>query len=164
MTGRPSTPTSAMGAFAERLAEMERRIADIERAVGTGTAWRDYTPVISQGATSNIAKTIVRARYAVRGFDVLVMGDLLVTGAGSAGSTVNISLPVTASRAGYHSTGNMLIYRTSTDTAYNGEATLNTATQIVLQSDGAAGGWGVAPSVALANGDIIRFNLTYEAA
>lgn len=72
-----------------------------------GTAWvqwgtdgnagfTSWTPTIAQGASANIAKTIGYARYWRIGGLCYFWVNMLITGSGTSGSAITMSLPLTA--------------------------------------------------------------------
>ena len=127
-----------------------------------GAAAETWTPVITQGV--NVTYTNVFARYQRIQNIVFVYARLNITSAGTAGNGVSVSVPV-AQKNTLSISGNMSIYDTSASTPYNGFAFSITATTINSAGDWAGTGvWGTNPNVAIANGDVIWINLTYEAA
>lgn len=56
-------------------------------------AWTTWTPVVSQGATTNIAKTNDRSRYRVQGKLCEFEFRCALTGAGTASAKVTVSTP-----------------------------------------------------------------------
>ena len=56
-------------------------------------AWNAYTPTVSQGATTDIAKTVTYAKYRQAGKTVDGQVSLVVTGSGTAGFAVQVTLP-----------------------------------------------------------------------
>lgn len=130
-------------------------------------AWTSYTPTVSQGASTDIAKTVHYAKYARWGRLVMCNVSVSVTASGSAGSAVNVTLPVSAAyvSAGL-SAGSVYLYDASITTKYICTAIPSSTTTVAFYASGvsAAGGWGADPNVALANTDFITFSLAYEAA
>jgi hypothetical protein len=127
-------------------------------------AWTAYTPTLTQGAA--VAKTVNYAKYQRIGRTIHAVVDLTLTAAGAAPNDVLVGLPVAAAAfaSGPH-WGTMLIYDASTTTRYQGAAEARTTTTVALSwSQASAAVWGTTPNLALASGDIIRLNLTYEAA
>ena len=131
---------------------------------GEGGAWTTYTPTLSQGASSNIAKTVNYSKYARYGRMITWTFDVSPTAGGTAGSNVTLTLPVTASSsAGLSGSGRIL--DTSTSTTYVTEVTpAGTTTVVFYHATGGVNGWGTAPNLAIASGDNIRGSITYEAA
>ena len=127
-----------------------------------GAVAETWTPVITQGV--NVTYTNIYARYQRIQNIVFVYARLNVTSAGTAGNGVTVSVPVTA-KSTIGISGNMSIYDSSANTPYNGFAFQQTTTGIQSAGDWAGGGvWGSFPSLAIASGDVIWINLTYEAA
>ena len=128
-------------------------------------AWTAFTPTLAQ--SGSVAKTTSHARYMKVGRTVFATIELAVTAAGTAGNDVVVGLPVahmTFGGSGPH-IGTMLIYDASTTTRYQGAAELRSTTTVGLSiSQASAAVWGTGPSIALANGDVIRLSLQYEAA
>ena len=127
-----------------------------------GAVAETWTPVITQGV--NVTYTNIYARYQRIQNIVFVYARLNITSAGTAGNTVAVSVPVTAKNTTGIS-GNMSIYDTSANTPYNGFAFQNAATTVASAGDWSGVGlWGTTPNLAIANGDVIWINLSYEAA
>ena len=131
---------------------------------GEGGAWTSWTPTITQGASSNIAKTVTYAKYARYGRTIHFVFALSPTASGTSGSPVTITLPATAASAsGVIGAG--WLYDTSTTTRYAGAWTSTSTSVVALIHD--AGGlspWGTAPSLAIASGDSVWGQIAYEAA
>jgi hypothetical protein len=127
-----------------------------------GAAAETWTPVVTQSV--NVTYTNIYARYQRIQNVVFVYARLNITSAGTAANAVTVSLPVTAkSTIGIQ--GNMSLYDSSASTPYNGFAFGATTTTIQSAGDWAGTGvWGTTPNVAIASGDVIWLNLTYEAA
>jgi hypothetical protein len=131
---------------------------------GPSTGWTSYTPTVAQGATPNIAKTVVRSRWCYTGFKTVTWTfDLALTASGTAGSKVTLTLPVTAASAN-GVVGAGLILDTGA-AAYGGSWRGASTTTVQFESD-ATGflGWGNTPSIALASGDNLNGSITYEIA
>lgn len=135
----------------------------------TPGAWNtSWTPTISQGVSTNVAKTVSYAAYLQLGKLVMVQYVLAVTGTGTAGSHVNVDLPVTPST-------NIVVNQVVGNghvklagTVYPAQTQMEaaaTAKTFWVESDITGGGViGSSPSAALANGDFIRAAFFYEAA
>lgn len=122
-----------------------------------------YTPTISQGgATADIAKTVTYAKYSQSGRRVLVVVAVTVTGSGTAGQPIQVSLPVTAAASGF-TIGTGFIHDAGA-AVYYVAVRANTTTSVVFHRDGATANVGVAPNFALAANDVIEFHVEYEAA
>lgn len=152
-------------ALAAELAELRRRVADLARAIATVGPWLTYTPQIDQGATTNIAKTIDIAQHRRVGAHIDLELNLAVTGAGTAGAQVTVTLPVASAWTGFPLLGVGGIYDASANTMYVGAVTQASTTTITIETSGIApGGWGVSPNLALANTDRIRCSIRYRVA
>lgn len=130
-------------------------------------AWTSYTPQIDQGATTNITKTVSYARYLKVGRLAIVQFRLDVTGSGTAGSAVTVTLPSAVVPVGAGASGNTFgfcqIYDSSTAINYGGQIRPTTTTQMSFSGDwSAANFWGVAPNLAVANADQIHGTLICE--
>ena len=127
-------------------------------------AWTSYTPTLSQGASSNISKTVTHAKYVQIGKVVILAIKLSITGAGSSGSSIVATLPVT-SAASAIIFGSGMYYDASLNSTYAGGAFINTGTTVAIYAHGAAGNVvGVSPNIAVANGDEFFVSAIYEAA
>ncbi len=128
------------------------------------SAWINYTPTITQSGT--VTATITRARYRRNGTQVEVHVRVDMTAAGSAGSGVTISLPVTAAYTGnVDIVGVMAVYDASAGQVYSGVARLGSTTTIdSLAHNSGATSIGANPSFALASGDVVSCHINYEAA
>lgn len=125
-------------------------------------AWTGWTPQLDQGASSNIAKTINYAKYARVGRTIFFVIDASITGAGTAGSGITMTLPVTAA-ASQSRIGVAQYYDASLNTSSGGMTVLSDTTHVAVFT--LLGDYvGVNPNIATANGDIIHYAGTYEAA
>jgi len=126
-----------------------------------------YVPELDQGVTTNIANTVVWANYTQIGHMVVVHVRLLVTGSGTAGSGIKVALPVPVkTTVSLFGVGSSFIRDASAGADYRGVGIVGNDSMIsfrrgdtTVQSD-----IGVDPNIAVANGDIIAFGVTYEAA
>ena len=129
------------------------------------SAWTSWTPTLAQGASTNIAKTILYAKSVKIGRVVLANFRINITAAGTAGSDFTMTLPYTAT-----ATANLVIghgfYFDSGVARYAGSWELNSAgTAVSISGDWSGGAsWGSTPNVAAANGDVCSGLLMYEAA
>jgi hypothetical protein len=133
---------------------------------GIGEAWTSYTPTVTAGVT--VTNTIQYAKYARVNKLIFVSVALACTSAGSAGSPIYISLPVTAATGG-GSFGNPIgaggFYDTSTTVQYNGTVTQTSTTLMAMFANGTGGSlFGQFPSITVASGDLVFFNAIYQAA
>lgn len=135
-----------------------------QTAVDLG-AWTAHTPQIDQGATTNITKTVNYSKWVRSGRHITWAWRLSVTGAGTAGSPVSLTIPVNSAAGASIGMGSALIFDASATTKYNCVVAYLSATQIVFEHDtSTSNAWGATPSVALANGDVILGMATYEGA
>lgn len=126
--------------------------------------WTAHTPTVSQGASSNISKTVTYSKYIKVGRFVLWTFNISMTAAGTAGSPLRLSLPHAAASTGALSAGGGYIYDASANTTYAGAWGGGTASLIQLIGDWSNGAWGQGPSVAVASGDALLGFVIYEAA
>ena len=135
--------------------------------VGLEPVWTPYTPTLSQGASTNIAKTVTYAKYAVAGKWVTCQVSLASAGAGTSGAAVTVTLPVAAAFVSLPvGSGTYLDNGTA---LYPVIATLASSTTVTLfradVSDGSgAARVGIDPNIAVAAVDNISFSISYEAA
>ena len=130
-------------------------------------AWTSYTPQIDQGATTNIAKTVNYARYLKVGRLAIVQFRLDVTGTGTAGSNVTVTLPsavVPVGSSGLAGTfGYGQIYDASTAVNYGCQIRPLSTTTVAFSGDwSSAAFWGTTPNLAVANGDQLHGTLICE--
>ncbi len=127
--------------------------------------WTSWTPQLDQGVTTNIGKTVTYAKYARVGRNVFFTLNLAITAAGTAGSDVTLTLPVTAASVVLFF-GMAHYYDASTNTTYIGFTRMNTTSLIAAFTvvAGVGGNWGTTPNLAVANGDFINLSGVYEAA
>lgn len=133
--------------------------------VQTGSlgAWTTWTPTITQ--VGSVTHSVVYGRYTKIGRTVYANFTTNVTGSGSAGTGVSISLPVTSAAGSPLRLGSGHIYDTSTATRYTGMCELDSTTAFRIVGDWSSGNqWGGIPSVGLASGDQVSASITYEAA
>jgi hypothetical protein len=130
------------------------------------SAWTSWTPIVAQGVSTNITKTVNYAKYLKVGRLVIANCRLDITGTGTAGSGLTISLDaaITAASTGPR-VGGVHVFDSSTSTRYTGQAEFTSTTTVSFVGDWAGGGaWGTNPNIALASGDQIGFSIMYEAA
>jgi hypothetical protein len=126
------------------------------------TGWVSYTPQIDQGASVNIAKTVNYAKYLRVGNLVMVQLNVTFTAGGTGGSAVTITLPSGLTVTNGLQIGNGIIYDTSVSTPYHASV-YTVAGKMQFSGDwSGAGTWGQTPNTALASGDNIAINATYE--
>ena len=131
-----------------------------------GEAWISYTPTLTAGVT--VTNTVQYAKYTQVNKIVFVSVALACTSAGTAGSPIYITLPITAATGG-GSFGNPIgaggFYDASTTVQYNGTVTQNGTTSMWMFANGTGGSlFGQFPSITVASGDIVFFNAIYQAA
>ena len=143
-------------------ANMNTHVRDNLKAIGD--AWTSYTPTLAQGVSTNIAKTVTYAKYVAAGKLIICQVRLDPTAAGTAGSPITITLPVTAASSvyvvgsgSYSDTGTAL---------YPAIAWLTSTTTLELRRTDQAytAGIGADPNFAVANTDVFRASFMYEAA
>lgn len=125
--------------------------------------WNSYTPTLKQGATT-VSKTVTRARYCQFGKLVWGVVRLVVTGTGSSGSPITVSLPVTAAASGTPvGTATINDYGAN---AYSPIAHLDSTTTVAFRRTDTLHSlyFGAEPAMALAANDEISFEFHYEAA
>jgi hypothetical protein len=127
-----------------------------------GAVAETYTPTVTQSVA--VTKTVAIARYQQIQKRVFVEVVLNITSSGTGNNALSVSLPITAKNTTGNA-GSVGIYDGSATTMYAGWCYLATATTVVFAGDWAGGGtWGTVPNIAIANGDTIWLNLSYEAA
>lgn len=128
-----------------------------------GAAWETWTPaVVQSGAvtSTNTASSYMRIQKLV-----IAQAYVTITGTGTGANVVTVSLPVTAKAGNNAVIAFGWIYDSSTTTQYTVMGQLPTTTTIsFLYSQASGSAWGVAPNIALAANDQIRFTAIYEAA
>jgi hypothetical protein len=131
--------------------------------VDWGSDWASWTPAVTQ--SGSVTVTVTRARYTQIHKTVVAIGQLAVTGTGTAGNAITVTVPVTAAAAGPVA-GSAWIFDSSATASYSNAVFLNATTTIRFLNDatGAGAGVGATPSFGLASPDEIRFIVTYEAA
>lgn len=129
----------------------------------TNNAWTAYTPTISQGASTNIDKTILYSKW-VRGIDRTITWNfsLQLIAGGASGSGVVLTIPVLAANLEGIS-GSALILDQSASAWYNAQIVGNSTSSFYFIGDWGAP-WGAQPSLAAASGDVLRGTVAYEAA
>ncbi len=129
-----------------------------ESELGSGVA--TWTPTVAQGASTNIAKTVNEARYCLIGGLLYFWVDLSMTGSGSSGSTITITLPATAvGHATAAQFGNAMYFDVSASATvrrWMGSWELaSTSTVSISATDSQETGL-VGAGFAVASGDVIR--------
>lgn len=129
----------------------------------------DYTPTVSQNGARTTSSLV--ARYRQDGKMVHAWGRATVSNAGTAGNEINVSLPVTASADAiglpiFAGTGSVLdlgtLFMPVLCRLRGSPVTLLGFVKTNADVDAMVGESG--PSFALASGDVISWNVVYEAA
>lgn len=127
-----------------------------------GAEWVDYTPTLTQTVT--VTKTVVLARYCQ--FQKTIIGHMVlnVTSAGTLGGQLLMGLPF-AVKSSQPMAAYGYVYDLSTNTMYNLTFVPNTAGGSTIGGFYQTGNyWGASPNIAIANGDQIAIQFTYEIA
>jgi hypothetical protein len=119
----------------------------------------NYGAVLSQGASSNISKTTNYARFNINGHLAHITGNFDITGSGTGGSNITLSLPLSI-KTNYSSLGTGT-YFTSGPDYYSfsigfGNPSANTIAFIPITAPGILGS---SPSIAVASGDSCYFEI-----
>lgn len=128
-------------------------------------AWSSYTPTLTQSVT--VTATVTYAKYMQIGKIINVNVLLTVTGAGTLGADIFVTLPVTAAASFSNLTavGAGRVFDTSASLNYVGTAVSNTTARIGIVPNAGNGYLGSTSfTAALAAGDTVSFCATYEAA
>ena len=142
---------------------MNTHVRDNLKAIGD--AWTSWTPTLSQGVSTNIAKTVTYAKYVAAGKLIIATVKLAPTAAGTAGSAITITLPVTAATSAFFM-GSGAYQDASPATNYPALVYLNSATTLALfRSDVSwSNAVGADPNIAVASGDTLHAWFAYEGA
>lgn len=132
----------------------------------TTTGVQTWTPTLTQ--SGSVTHTATEARYVRNGCVVEAWGFLSVTGTGTSGNNVTVTLPVTASG---NATGALVgeSLFVASGVSYVGVAQIASSTTLSFRvapgnaatSLGGNGSFGTNPAVGLANGDTVRFHVRY---
>jgi len=125
----------------------------------------NYAPVLAQGASTNIAKTTSLAIFTVKGGFLEGMVRLDATAAGTAGSIITVSAPLTATNTSSDIVGVGSYYKITGQ--YAGSIFLLSTTTFYLEAgaDTTPGGAvGVAPALTVALGDAFQLSFRYRLA
>lgn len=131
----------------------------LDTATGAG-AWTSWTPTVSQ--PSSVTNTNTYSRYVRIGRTIHFVCRLDITGTGTSGSEITVSLPVTAAAGGGLVVGSGIVVDNGT-AFYVGVAVTASGTTMQIATYGNVGYVGANPSFALASGDIVHVYGTYEA-
>jgi hypothetical protein len=132
--------------------------------MGNAGQWASWTPVLTQSTA--VTKTVTYARHFKSGRTVTCTWALAVTGTGTGSNAVTVSLPFTAASSAF---GSAFIYDASASLWYPAVSILSSPTAIALGDTTAPstglflGSTGTAFTAALASGDQVAGNTTYEA-
>jgi hypothetical protein len=133
---------------------------------GIGEAWTSYTPTVTQGV--GVTSTVSYAKYSRVNKIVTLSVAVTCTSAGTAGSTINVTLPVapTATAGAFGKTfGAGGFYDSSTTQQYNLTLQQSGINSVAFYGDGTGGSYfGQFPGVTIANGDLLFFHAVYEVA
>jgi hypothetical protein len=132
---------------------------------GEGGSWTSWTPLITQ--SGNVSRTATRAVYGRWGRLIVFQAYMSVTGTGSAGFTISVSLPVTAASGLAIPIGDGFLFDASSGNYYGFHTRIATTTTVDLQGDGIGADLalgGATFTAALASGDVISISGIYEAA
>lgn len=127
--------------------------------------WTSYTPTLQQGVTT-VAKTITYARYEKKGRTVTVQVLMTCTGSGSASNTIKIGLPFAAATNSALVAGTFRLYNASGPNNFVGAGAMFSTTSVHCLTNNNSQRLGDASSAfssALASGDVLTLDLTYEA-
>ena len=157
-----TTPATFTASNVLTAAQLNANVRDNTLALyGTMTS---FTPTISQGASSNISKTVANAKYIQQGPLCHFWVDLTMTAAGTAGSAVVMTLPLTAvGLAAPDQFGSVMYYQTTGTIRNQGVLEMTSTTAVQFSISGANTGLiglglvgGNVAAVTVASGDIIR--------
>ena len=125
---------------------------------------QSWTPTITQSGT--VTGTLLENYYFIDYDNSTVTATLrfTVTGTGTAGNIVLVTVPITmAATSAFTILGAGIVYDSSANTSYVAGVAPNSTTQVAFTSNSSGGNyWGQAPSVGLANNDILSFTITYR--
>jgi hypothetical protein len=121
-----------------------------------------YTPVLSQNGTKTA--TINYAKYQQIGKMVTVQVRATFTQAGTAGSRVGVSLPIAAVTANFDQSYGSFIFTDSGTAFYTGSVAMLSTTEANFIVNNNQDFVGTTPNLAVANGDVISFTISYEVA
>lgn len=130
-------------------------------------AWTSFIPTLTQSAT--VTKTDTYAKYQRIGRLIHAQVNLSVTGSGTAANDVVVGLPVAAATTSLM-IGTGLIYDSSANLVYPAIAEINAAALTIKMRSTVVGGTNptflgsTSFTAGLASGDLVRYEVTYEAA
>lgn len=130
---------------------------------GAAQEWSTFVPVVTQGVT--VTKNVEFSEYRQQGDQVTWQFDLSITSGGTAGTALQLSTPLPIASTRPIVMGIALIFDAA---PMRYVCTIErTGTSLVhFGADGQANAnpWGVAPNLAIANGDAIRGTMTWKPA
>lgn len=123
--------------------------------------WISFTPTLTQ--TGTVTNTITYARYQKLGRVITANCQLAVTGSGSGGVKVQITLPVSPAFSTNQIVGSFWLVDQSAATNYSGIALSESGGPVIGIPNSVAAGLGQASfTAALASGDTVGYAITYE--
>lgn len=125
------------------------------------TEVQDWAPTVSQPGT--ITRTVTYGKYWVAGKRVWAECFLTISGTGTAGSAMKVSLPINASSASGLCIGSATFVDASDSFRFRaGVVIADTASTAAIALDNQTNYLGALPSLALAASDQLRFSIFYE--
>lgn len=127
-------------------------------------AWTSWTPTVSQGTATSIAKTVTYAKYVRVGRFVVCQWNLAITENGGGSGAIRISLPVTAATSALE--GCSGTYYNQDGSKYKGVLRLASTTTVeyVRADTTTDDAIGTSPAIECSSGDYAKGLLVYEAA
>lgn len=161
--GVSETPARADHVHGLTLATLQGLLTagSLPASVITSAAWTSWTPVFSQGVTPTITNT--ESRYFRIGRLIVVECAVTFTSAGTGGSVIFCSLPVTPLFNVGKGIGSFYANDNGT-TAYGGVVLMASSTVVSFLVGASTNFLGASPAWTLANTDTMSFTLSYEAA
>lgn len=126
-------------------------------------AWPTYVPTLTQGVT--VTKTVTEAKHFKVARWVTAKFNLAMTSAGTAANAIVVGLPEPAATTG-GTIGSFTFLDTSTGQLYTGSAILvsTTTVQFICEGTSLLGATGSNFALAVASGDQISGEVSYESA
>lgn len=133
----------------------------VDLAAWSQTGAKTWTPTITQSGT--VGATVTEARFVRNGAVIRCWADLAVSGSGTSGNAIQVTLPAASSSpSGALIVGAGTIYDTSGAVNYSCAVQLASASAVLFKNDASQnGGVGALPAFGLAPGDVIRFTADY---
>ena len=126
-----------------------------------GAAWESYTPTLTQGVGVAIQNN--GSKYCQINKTIIASVMCQANGAGTGGSSVQVSLPIAAVTTRNPAAAFGYIYDASTAIIYNCTGIVLTSTTIQFYYQSGTP-WGGSPNIALAASDQLALVVIYEAA